>query len=382
MGNGRFFSSMTGPERAIPFDPVKEDFMTFVIGSAPESRGIPVRHFARKNNATGKASGWSTLELALANLDATEGVAGQIIPKNTAFTFARNQSELDGFSLVTGRCEYIGREGCEFYPQELMLFRFDSIGPRPGMVWLYNMQTPKAKYKIQRQRVLLETRYLFPLVKGPEIGRYQHNYSGLIVAFPYTEANPLRPVSMDVLREESPLLLAHYQKFREIIEQQTQFSDKIRGENPGEFYGVARTGPYTFAQVRVAYRDNTAWQSVVVDEAVMPWGERKRFVLQNHAVSMCERQADNSFVDANEAHFVCAILNTLIVDRFINATSDNRSFKIRPPVFVPLFDPFDDRHQQLAAYSREAHANPARREALRKESERVYLSICVEQASA
>ena len=165
------------------------------------------------------------------------------------------------------------------------------------------------------------------------------------MAFAYDDRDPLRPVPVDLLEETSPLLLAYYQTYRDIIEQQTRFSDKIRGLDPGAFYGVARTGPYSFATVWVAYRDNTAWRSVVVSDTEMPWGERKRFVFQNHAVSMCERQQDNTFVTADEAHFICAILNTPIVCRFIDATSDNRSFKIRPPVFVPRFDPSDDRHR-------------------------------------
>ena len=362
-----------------PFDPVKEDFMTFVIGSGEPRRSVPVRHF-EKRGGRARAAEWTLWPVAEANLEVTDGVAGQIIPNSTAFTFARDQVELDEFSLVTGGCEYIGREGCEFYPQELMLFTFDAIGPRPGTVWLHNIQGQKSKYKIQRQRVLLETTYLFPLVKGPEIARYEHQYSGLIVAFAYDERDPLRPVPVDLLEETSPLLLAYYQTYRDIIEQQTQFSDKIRGLDPGAFYGVARTGPYSFATVWVAYRDNTAWRSVVVSDTEMPWGERKRFVFQNHAVSMCERQQDNIFITADEAHFICAILNTPIVCRFIGATSDNRSFKIRPPVFVPRFDPSDDRHRRLTDYSRAAHTDATHREALGRKSEQVYLSLCGDEA--
>jgi hypothetical protein len=118
----------------------------------------------------------------------------------------------------------------------------------------------------------------------------------------------------------------------------------------------------------------------VVTGADMPWGEHQRFVFQNHAVSMCERQGSGDFISEDEAHFVCAILNTPIVERFIYAASDNRSFKIRPPVFVPLYDPDDDRHARLVAASRAAHLHPERREALRAESEGIYLTLCGDEA--
>ena len=95
---------------------------------------------------------------------------------------------------------------------------------------------------------------------------------------------------------------------------------------------------------------------------------------------MCERRGKDDFIGEDEAHFVCAILNTPIVERFIYATSDDRSYKIRPPVFVPPYDPEDDRHARLSAISREAHSDSESLDDLRSESEFLYLSICRDQA--
>lgn len=360
-----------------PFDPVREDFMTFLIGCEKrEGRGVPVKAYLKDGRSKAKVAELSSLEAAVEELGYVSRVACQIIPGSTAFTFAENQNELDEFALVAGECEYIGREGVEFYPQELLLFRYVGKGPQPGTVWLQNIQFTKSKYRIQKRRILLETAFLHPLVKGPELSTFEHNYSGIVVAFPYDASDPIRPIPAEEMRAKSPLLLNYYQQSREIIDQQTKFSDKIRGADPGEFYGLARTGPYSFAHTYVGFRDNTKWCATVVTDAGMPWGERKRFVFQNHAVSMCEAKAREDFISEDEAHFVCAILNTPIVERFIYATSDDRSYKIRPPVFVPLFDPEDDRHVGLSELSREAHRNPEARQALRKQCEDIYLSLC------
>ena len=362
-----------------PFDPVREDFMTFVIGvKKRQSRIIPVRSFIMRRGPKTAAAKWQSLDEAMEDLNSCNRVAAQIVPGSTSFTFADDQGEIDEFALVTGSCEYIGREGIEFYPQELLLFHYNEPGPTPGTVWLRNVQVPRSRYRIPARRVLLETEFLYPLVKGPEIGRYDHAYTDLIVAFPYEEVDPCRPIPFDELHERSPLLLNYFMKAQETLEQQTQFSDRIRGSNPGEFYGLARTGPYSFAETHVAYRDNTEWCAVVVKDAKMPWGERKRFVFQNHAVSMCERRT-NEFIDEDEAHFICAILNAPIVERFIDATSDNRSYKIRLPVFVPRYDCDDDRHSRLATLSREAHRHPEHREEVRKNAEQIYLSLCADE---
>ena len=358
-----------------PFDPVREDFMTFVIASEKRrTRSVPVRDYVQDPHAEIAASDYKSLDEATEDIECRERIAGQIIPGGTAFTFADDQGELEEFALVAGNCEYIGREGIEFYPQELLLFRYSGPGPQDGTVWLRNVQVKKSRYRIQERRILVETEFLHPLAKGPEIKRFHHAYSGLVVAFPYEEADPIRPIPADQLRQRSPLLLNYYEQARRTIEQQTKFSDKIRGPEPGEFYGLARTGPYSFADIYVAFRDNTKWVASVITDREMEWGERKRFVFQNHAVSMCERRS-GGLIAEDEAHFVCAILNTPIVERFIRATSDDRSYKIRPPVFVPGYDPDDDRHGALVALSRRAHAMPECCDAIRASAEQLYLSL-------
>lgn len=358
-----------------PFDPVKEDFMTFVIGKAPQqSDAVPVTHF-RRVKGTPHPSKWKDKTEALERMEETRRVAGQVIPGSTAFTFAANEEELKDFSVVAGECSYIGRQGVEFYPQELFLFKYEAPGPRMGTAWMRNVQAPKSKYKIPSRRVLLETTYLLPLVKGAGLVPFAYEYDGLIVAFPYEPSDPLRPVPSDVLRAKAPLLLKYYNQAREIIAQQTGYSTKLRGTDPGEFYGLPRTGPYSFAKVYAAFRDNTRWGATVIRDAMMPWGRRARFVFQKHAVSMCER-ADGSFIGEEEAHFISAILNAPIVGRFIAASSDERSYNIRPPLFIPLFDPGDLDHKALATGSRAAHEHPEQVEEIRTEMERLYLKIC------
>ena len=169
-------------------------------------------------------------------------------------------------------------------------------------------------------------------------------------------------------------LYDYYTQIQETLENQTKYSDKIRGEDPGDFYGLARTGPYSFADVYVGFRDNTKWCAAVVSDTIMPWGEKKRFVFQNHAAFMCERKSDKGFITEDEAHYICAILNTPIVQRFIYATSDERSFKIRPPVYVPIYDPINKLHNALSNTSKLAHTSLT--DNLVRKMEAWYLRMC------
>jgi len=359
-----------------PFDPVKEDFMTFVIGNTVSNDNyVKVYQYIKRQGDISKAKCWKDLDEAMLHLEVNEQLAGQVIPSSTIFTIAGNSLELEKFKLISGECSYIGREGIEFYPQELLIFEFYKAGPKPKTVFLQNIQVQKSKYKIPRQKVLLETKYLFPLVKGRSIKPFHHNYEGLIVPFPYEESDPQKPIDARKLKKESPLLLDYYNKFEEIIKAQTHFSDKIRGSNPGEFYGLARTGIYSFADIHVAFRDNSKWCATVVGSTKMPWNENKRFLFQNHAVSICEHTSGR-FITEEEAHYIAAILNAPIVQQFIYLSSDSRSFKIRPPIYVPEYDPRNKHHNMLAKLSVQVHDDISKIPIILAKIEYEYLEIC------
>ena len=106
------------------------------------------------------------------------------------------------------------------------------------------------------------------------------------------------------------ILYKHYEMYKEIFLSQTEFSDKLRGPNAGAYYGFARTGPYSFQNIYVGFRDNTKWNAVVVGPTVTPWQEKKRFLFQNHAVSICERSWEKKYISYDEAHYICAIMNS------------------------------------------------------------------------
>lgn len=356
-----------------PFEPVREDFMTFVLQrGSNRSSAVSCTEYTKRERGS-RPWLWNSLKEARGELLATERLARAIIPGKSAFSFADTAGELNEFALIAGESEYIGREGIEFYPQELLMFRYLRPGPRQGTIFVENFQGRKSKYKIPKQTILLETKYLFPLVKGPFIGRFEYEENDLLVAFPYEPDDPHRPLSRTALRAESPLLLNYFLKYESQLAAQTAYSDSIRAA--GEFYGLARTGPYSFARAYVAFRDNTKWAACVISSKRMPWGERKRYLFQNHAVSMCESR-DRRFITLDEAHYVASILNADVVSRFILATSDERSFKIRPPIHIPRYDSRDQRHLDLASLSREAHRDPHSRDVAVRQASSIYLRIC------
>ena len=196
----------------------------------------------------------------------TNQIIGQCIKGSTIFTYADSAEELESFRLISGKSYYVGREGVEFYPQELFLLQATDRKADKNSVYLKNFQNDRSKYKIPEQTLLLEKKYLHPLIKGINIERYHvSDDPSFVVPFPYEAEHSMRvPIPLKTLRSNSPLLAKYFLNFQKIIESQTEYNDRIIGKQEKEFYSLARVGEYSFAENYVAFRDNTKWQAAVI----------------------------------------------------------------------------------------------------------------------
>lgn len=391
-GNRLYIQGITDWTKAgHPFSPVQERFLTYFFSrrSVDYHSGVPVKFYIKKRTCRNKISSYSTLRTFNEIEDIFEikdGVIGQVNPYNTSFTYSDTSANLRILKLVAGTTEYKGREGIEFYPQELFLLkhRRDLPSPQRGGLLFENYQNPKSKYKIPHRQIVLEDTYLRPLIKGTDISRFHYDVSEWVVPFPYDDQHTRIPISFEDLRRSSPRLALYFNENKPIIESQTSYNERIIGNAEGrEFYALARVGEYSMGRVFVAFRDNTKWGACVVGLVESPWGATLNPCFQNHAVSISQ-YGDSRFITEDEAHYLCSILNAPIVDDYIKSSSDSRSFKVRPPVYIPEFDNRNSHHIELANLSREAHKHydrPCLRDILEQINYH-YLEICRERASA
>lgn len=336
-----------------------EKCLTFVVTSKVQdyAAGVPCTRYTRNKGAVVRPDSTQFSAVA-AQFSVQDGLLGQCRADSTGFTYAATNAELGLFARVAGDCEYTGREGVEFYPQELMLLVPQKVTPpASGTMWFENFQNPKSKHRVPKKRLLLETKYLRPLIKGVDIEPFFVNPSAFVVPFPY-DRGARTPISMRRLADESPLLRKYFVDHKSVFDIQTDYNDRIVGDSSAEFYALARVGAYSYAQHYVCFRDNTAWGAAVVGPTRTPWGETMVPAFQNHAVSISESRTGR-FITEDEAHYICAILNAPVVGRFLLNSSDHRTFKIRPPVAVVEYDAGNPVHARLSQLSRLAHERTA-----------------------
>lgn len=255
---------------------------------------------------------------------------------------------------MSGETDYIGREGVEYYPQELQLFTITNIDKKNNTISLKTYQNSRSKYSIDVRTPDIETTYLRPLIKGVNISRFHVQPSEYVVAFPYDNEHSKIPLGREELKKTSPLLYEYYKNNREYLEMQTGYSDSIIGNANAEYYALARTGVYSHAPWYVIFRDNTKWVAAVAGNINTEWGGEKKPAFQNHCVSICQNK-EGDFITEDEAYYICAILNSHIVEDFVLSTSDKRTFKIRLPIKINQYDAKNGVHKKLVSLSKKAH---------------------------
>lgn len=368
-----------------PFKPVQQLFCTYILSERPQNYfdGIPSKCIKIKKGIKLTSS---SLNINSENFseyfDVEDKILGQTTSQRTAFTYATSREELKDFQLLSGNSNYLGREGVEYYPQELQLFTLVEK-TNQETVKLETYQSKRSKYSIPIRRPEIEVKYLRPLIKGINISRFHVSDSGYIVAFPYDKMTPKIPINKTALRKQSPLLFNYYKENRQYLEMQTGYSDSIIGNKSAEYYALARTGHYSHAPWYVIFRDNTKWVSAVVGKINTDWGGEKLPAFQNHCVSICERP-DGEFITEDEAHYISAILNSHVVEDFILSTSDKRTFKIRIPVDIPVFDKKNSIHKKLSNLSKIAHKeynDENKIEKIRDNIDELYIQLLKEKGA-
>lgn len=340
-----------------PFYPVQQLFATYIFSTTEKDyfTGIPAKCVSlKKGYKLDKIATKINSDTFGEYFNVEDKCLGRTTEARTAFTYAKDSKELSEFQIISGETDYIGREGVEYYPQELQLFTITDTDKENNIVSLKTYQNSRSKYSIDVRTPDIETTYLRPLVKGVNISKFHVQPSEYVVAFPYDEEHYKIPLGREELKKKSPLLYEYYKNNREYLEMQTGYSDSIIGNKNAEYYALARTGIYSHAPWYVIFRDNTKWVAAVAGKIDTEWGGEKIPAFQNHCVSICQKN-DGSFITEDEAHYICAILNSHIVEDFVLSTSDKRTFKIRLPIKIVSYDVKNSVHKKLASLSKKAH---------------------------
>jgi hypothetical protein len=208
----------------------------------------------------------------------------------------------------------------------------------------------RGKQAIDAAEHLVEPDLLYPLLRWSDVGRCRAVPRGhiLLAQDPATRTG----IHEDVMHERYPRTWEYLERFRGLLASRAAYR---RYQQRGPFYSMYNIGPYTMAPVKVVWRRMDRRINAAVIEAYHdPLLGRRPVIPQETCVIVACDSAD-------EAHYLCAVLNSAVVNELVRASSVRGGKGFGTPGmldFLPLrrFRADDPRHLELAALGRTAHA--------------------------
>lgn len=303
----------------------------------------------RRNAGIGRIPPEWSLDDVLANTTRAQLQAIPVDPKRAVSAWQTGKcADLQLSARLKGRNPYAARLGARVEPYGVFWLNLKEVRPN-GLLVIEN-QHDRGKRQIEKTSCAIEPDLVYPAVSGGEIVRFgiKQPFYVLISQDPATRA----PYPEEWMLDHAPLTFGYLKQFEKVLKSRgsnivRQFAEKT------EFYAMFGIGSYTFARYRVAWkRMANRMAATVLTTWKTPFGGKPLIATDTISLFTAKK--------ANEAHYLCALLNSRTVDHFIRSfSSGGRGFgapSVVKDLAIPPFDEAKPAHTRMAELSRKAHA--------------------------
>ncbi len=207
--------------------------------------------------------------------------------------------------------------------------------------------------------VAIEDFFVFPLIKTRHLSKWKLN--GYIYTLQMQD--PKKRIGYDErwVKVNFPKTYGYLKGFEDAIRKRSSRVVRQLMEK-GPFYSMYAVGKYTFSPYKVVWNQfGTKLKACVISSVNDEFLEEKQ-VLPEHHLGFITTE------DENEAHFICAVLNSSVVDLVIrNVSGSPINFGtpkiVENTIRIPRFDANNENHSKLAELSEKAHEIAPKEEA-------------------
>lgn len=227
-------------------------------------------------------------------------------------------------------------------------FSIDALAGKKHALITNYLKGTKRKVK-QYTGYKIETDLLYPLLRGRDVQRWNATPSLYILMTQDPETR--MGYKEEWLRDTAPLTYQWLMQFKKELLERAAFKKYFGDKGATEFWTMYNIGEYTFAPYKVVWREMAStFTAAVAGEAA------GKVHIPDHKLMLVPCKTEN------EAHYLCALLNSSPVGLSVLATTIKIQFDphILTRIALPKYDPKDEMHKALAAASKAAHKAAAK----------------------
>jgi len=207
----------------------------------------------------------------------------------------------------------------------------------------------KGKREIQKVEERIEPDLVFPAVRGSDIERW--NATPGIFIIMSQDPTKREPYPENKMKKEWPRTYGYLTKFKDVLLSRGSKTVRQFAERTS-FYAMFGIGPYTIARYKVIWKRMAGdIFSAVISQHKTPFGYKK--ILPTDTTSLFATNTED------EAHYLCAIINSTPVRQFIKSySSAGRGFgapSVMKHVGITKYNPQNQIHKKLSQVSKNLH---------------------------
>ncbi|MGA2068287.1 MAG: N-6 DNA methylase [Thermoguttaceae bacterium] len=277
------------------------------------------------------------------------------------------RSALGGLARLVGRSDYAAHLGANSGGANAV-FWLEVLGRAPGGLRVRNLAA-KGKAAVETVETVIEPDLLYPLVRWGDVDRFRAAPSAYLLL----AQDPATRTGLDPawLQRQLPRTYAYLQRFEPLLIRRAAYR-RYQAQKP--FYSMYNVGPYTVAPIKVIWRRmDRRIRAAVIEPLDDPWLGPRPVVPQETCVLVACASAD-------EAHYLCAVLNSSLVGNLVagHSVAGGKGFGtpgILDVLPIRAFDAQNPLHAALAACSRQAHQDPTADPDIDREIDRLLADL-------
>lgn len=205
------------------------------------------------------------------------------------------------------------------------------------------------KREIGKVEERIESDLVYPAVRGADIKRWCATPK--IYVLISQDPAEMKPYPEAMMKKNWPYSFGYLTKFKDILLSRGSKTVRTLAERT-EFYAMFGIGSYTVANYKVVWgRMANDIKAAVISEWKTPYGYKK--IIPTDTTSLIAASSED------EAHYICAILNSNVVREFIKSySSAGRGFgapSVMNNVGISKYDEKEKLHKKLAELSKQLH---------------------------
>ncbi|MBX5321086.1 hypothetical protein HN007_03720 [Candidatus Bathyarchaeota archaeon A05DMB-3] len=220
-----------------------------------------------------------------------------------------------------------------------------------GFVYVENI-TEGMKKKIEKISKVLDDFFLYPLIKSQHVEKWKIN--GYIYTLQVQD--PIKRIGYDETwtKVNFPKTYAYLKSFEKLLLERAAYKKYMQDIKAAPFFSMYNLGDYTYAPYKVVWNRMGSKLSASVTGKVNDKFLGEKLVLPENVIAFIPTN------DVDEAHYICAILNSSIVDLVLRSIAGGtKSFAtpkiVEDSIKIPKYDKNNKVHGMLVTLSKRAH---------------------------